>query len=200
MTRDEIITLAGNFAMSLQDADTLDIFMDDIFENNAALPQPHFVKAEMFFLTSGTDTYSFDDEMLRIVYAIMFDELLSPADEAALDAYAATWQAATGTPVAITQDSITARQYRLYPTPDFDSSPLIPAHGAPWGEDFPDDVLVLIYADDRETDIPTPYAIPLALDATAREFAYPSPHTDIAFAATCSAVAELIYRLIGVIQ
>ena len=198
MTRDEIIALAGELAQSLQDADTLDTFINDVFHELAFLPEPPLLKALLKQITSGVATYSFESDMLRSIYAIMFDELLSPVTEQALDAYNDTWQSDSGTPTQLTQDALTARTYRLYPNPDTSSDAVIPIHGQPWGEDYPDGILALIYADDREANILDLYSLPLALDALGREFAYPSDHKDIAFADTCKSVAQLFYRLLGV--
>lgn len=199
MTRDEIITFAGEIARSLQDADTLDVFTNDVFDDLATRSAPGMIEAKIKALTSGVATYDFEPDMIRIVYAIMEDALLSPETEPNLDAYAATWEADSGTPVAITQDHETARTYRLYPNPDFTSDPLIPIHGEPWGEDWPENSLALIYADNREDNIADIYAIPVAFDALAREFAYPSNHIDSAFSATCKALSQLFYRFIGVV-
>jgi len=198
MTRDEIITLANELTIPSPDADTFDTYINDIFRVLAMRSVPPFLTAFIKALTSGTATYDFETDMLRVVYAIMYDELLSPSSEQALDAYNDEWQSDTGTPVAITQDEITARTYLLYPEPDFTSDPLIPTHGEPFGEDFPDDSLVLLYADDRESNIPTIFALPVAFDALSREFSYPSDHTDEDFAKLCQNVAQLFYRLTGI--
>lgn len=198
MTRDEIITLAGQLAQSLQDADTLDIFTNDVFHELAFLPSPPLLRAILKVITSGTAVYDFESDMLRIIYAIMYDELLSPVSEQALDAYNDTWQSDSNTPTQITQDAMTARTYRLYPEPDTTSSAVIPIHGQPWGEDYPDDILALVYADDRESGILDLYSLPIAFDSLRREFDYPSDHRDKNFAETCGAVSDLFYRLLGV--
>lgn len=198
MTRDQIISLATELAHSLHDADTLDTYTNDIFHELAMLPSPQMTEAFLGSVTSGTATYSFESDMLRIVYAIMHDELLSPVVEADLEAYSATWTTASGTPTQFTQDMLTARTYLLYPIPNFTSSPLIPTHGEPFGEDYPANSLVLIYADDRETDISSIYALPIAFDALSREFTYPSDHTDLNFAGLSLAISQLFYQLLGV--
>jgi hypothetical protein len=156
------------------------------------------IEAAIKALTSGTHTYDFEDDMLSIIYALMDDELLSPCEEAALDAYSTTWQSETGTPTQFTQDAITAREYRLYPEPDFTSDPLIPIHGEPFGEDFPANSLTLLYSDNREADISPIYALPIAFDALSREFAYPSNHTDQSFSYISQLIAQLIYTILGV--
>lgn len=198
MTRDEIITLTEQLGKSLSDPDTLDVYTNDVFDELGRLPSPQIVEAFIKALTSGTSTYSFEDDMLSIIYAIMDDELLSPCNEAALDAYSSTWQSDTGTPTQFTQDAITAREYRLYPNPNFTSDPLIPIYGEPFGQDYPDNTLVLIYGDNREADISPIYALPIAFDALSREFAYPSNHADQSFAYISQLIAQLLYTILGV--
>jgi len=194
MTRDEAITLAGSLAISLQTASTLDTFANDVMHELALRPSPPFVKAAVKALTSGTATYSFESDMLKLVHAIMEDEILSPVSQDSLDAYSASWTTATGTPVAFTQDEITARTYLLYPIPDFTSDAV--AGPEPLGEDWPNDSLVLIYSDDRESDIPNPFGLPIAFDSLSREFAYPSDHTDTDFSTACTQIAQLLYQLL----
>ena len=198
MTRDEIIAFAKEIALSLQDNDTLDTYMNDVFDDISRLPFTPMLKAELKSLTAGTAEYAFEADMLAIKNLIMFDELLSRCQERALDAYSAGWQADTGTPSMFTIDDLTAHKYLLYPIPNATSDPLIFAHGEPFGEDYPDGILTIIYPDDREANIPSIMAIPLAFDALAREFDYPSDHTDGAFSAGCMAVSQLFYRLLGV--
>jgi hypothetical protein len=127
----------------------------------------------------------------------MFDELLSQSSEIDLEAYSKEWRTDSGDPLAYTQDIITARSYRLYPEPDFTSDPLIPIHGQPWGEDFPDDSLVLIYSDNREAHIPEFYSLPIAFDTLFREFSYPSDHEDQEFSTICQELSKLLYAFAG---
>ncbi len=199
MNRAEIIILAASLAKSLHDVDTLDTYINDVFHILGTLPKPQMVESYLKEITSGTSAYSYESDMLSIAYAIMYDELLSQCDERHFDAYSDTWQSETGTPTQFAQDSQTAREYRLYPEPNFSSSALIPAHGEPFGEDYPSNILTLIYADDREDNIPDIYSLPIAHDALSREFLQPSDHTDINYAALCSNIAQLFYRLLEVI-
>jgi len=195
MTRDEIKTLAVQLAKDLENADTLDIFINEVFDDVAKRINPPMLKAKIKALTSGTAEYTFETDMLYIHYLIMDDELLSPVNEKMLDAYSASWTTDTGTPTQYTTNLKTARKYTLYPIPDFNSDPLIPAHGEPFGEDYPDNSLVLIYSDDRESNIPSIFALPFAFDALAREFVYPSDHIDEAFGNTCYALSKLLHNL-----
>ena len=196
MTRDEIITLAGQIAQSLQDADSLDVFVNDVFYLRALLYDPDMVEAKVKAVSDGTAVYDYESDMLRLLYAIMHDELLSPVNERALDAYNGTWDTDTGTPTQVSLESETARQYRLYPEPDFDSSAFIPVYGEPFGRDFPDNSLVLIYADDRESGIAPIHALPIAFAALASEFSYPSDHTDEDFSQLCADIGDLFDTLL----
>jgi len=195
MTRAELITLAGSLAKDLDNADTIDVFINEVFRDNAFKPEPLMAEAAIKALTATTAEYSYESDMLRIIYAIMEDILLSPVSEQSLDAYSTTWNTDTSKPNMITEDDVDARKYLLYPIPDTTSSALIPAHGEPYGEDFPDDSLVLIYSDDRETDISPIYSLPFAFDSLYREFIYPSDHTDESFANTCFLLSRLLYQL-----
>ena len=197
MTRDEILTLTKSLALQLSETDTIDNFINDVFYELGLRLHPPFVQAEIKAITSGTSEYTFESNMLKVVYLIMFDELLSQSAEIDLEAYSKTWRTDTGDPLAYTQDIITARSYRLYPNPDFTSDPLIPINGQPWGEDFPDDSLVLIYSDNRESNILEFYALPISFDTLFREFSYPSDHEDQEFSAICQSLSKLLYAFAG---
>jgi len=195
MTRDEIITIAGLLAKDLDNADTLDVFMNEVFRDNARKFSPPMVEAKIKSLTSGIAEYAFESDMLRILYLIMEDSLNSPVDEPSLDAYSTTWNTDTGTPTMFTQDDVDARNYLLYPIPDTTSDPLIPIHGEPFGEDWPANSLLLIYADDRESGISSIYSLPFAFDSLSREFIYPSDHTNEDFSVLCGLISQILYKL-----
>jgi len=197
MTRSEIKSLATSLTAIPADADTLPRFIDDVFNEVAFSANPPFLKAALKTLTAGTATYSFETDMLRLIAAFYDDELLSEVDTTDLNAYSTTWAADSGTPTAITQDEITARDYTLYPNPSVSSSAIIPTHGEPYGEDFADNSLVLIYAENRTSSILDIFSIPFALEALAREFSYPSSHADPDFAAVCSNLSSFLGALIG---
>lgn len=199
MTRDEIITLASDLGQNIENPDTLDTFMNDVFNELAMIADPQIIRPAIVALTSGTATYAFESDMLKLVYAFMFDELLSPSTHDGLNAYSQTWPTESGTPIAVIQDEINARNYTLYPNPDFTSDPLIPIHGEPYGEDLPNDSLILIYADNREDNISDIFSLPTSFDALQREFSYPSDHADFEFAEVCGELARILYTLIGVV-
>jgi len=198
MTRDEIKTLAADLTIISADTDTLPRFVDDVFNESAFSNNPPFLKAAIKSLTAGTATYDFETDMLRLISAFYDDELLSEVTVDQLNAYSTTWPADSGSPVAITQDEEDSRTYTVYPNPSSTSDPVIPTHGEPYGEDYADNSLVIVYADNRESSILSIFSIPFALEALAREFSYPSSHVDLDFAATCRTISQLLGALIGV--
>jgi len=199
MTRDEIKDLAFLLTAISADTDTLPRFVDDIFNEQGFSLTPQMLKAEIVALTAGTATYPFESDMLKLVYALFNDEPLSSTTVDDLNAYSTTWPADSGSPKAITQDEVDARNYTLYPNPDATSDAIIPIHGEPYGEDYADNNLVIIYSENREASIAGIYALPFALEALAREFSYPSDHTDGEYADACLTIATLLGQLIGVI-
>ncbi len=198
MTRAEVLVILNELALDLGDADSLTIFFDETLRLLALSEEPPWCKAEIKALSSGTNTYAFEDDMLQIIEMIMHDELLSYASEKSLDAYSEDWQADTGTPTDYTTDNVAPRYYRLYPEPDFSSDAIIPTHGQPWGEDWPDDSLALIYADYRESDILDIFALPISFISIAQEFSYPSDHTNLEYATVCKGIVSLLSMLVGV--
>ena len=196
MNRTDLRDLATSLTIIPLSTDTLSRFIDDIFNEIAFLPLPQFSKAEIIPLSSGTSVYDFPADALRLLHAFFNSEMLSLASNADLNAYATMWLADTGSPKAITLDEITARTYTLYPNPVLNSDPIIPIHGEPFGEDYPANNLVLIYADNRQSPIVDIYALSIALESLSREFTYPSDHTDTDYADTCKALSQLLSKLI----
>lgn len=197
MNRDDIITLAGELSLSLHDPDTLDIFVDDVFHELGESSDIPLVQATLKQLTSGTATYDFESDMIQIIHLIMYDELITESSYEELTDYSETWKADSGTPVTFTQDRIDSETYTLYPSPSSSSSAYIPTEGEPFGVDYPANILTILYTDDRESDIPEIYSLPIAIDALEREFTYPSDHTDVEFASACGEIKKLFYLLIG---
>lgn len=198
MTRAEILTLSQSLCFSKADADALAAYIDASLRDEALVDKPFSIKAEIVDLTSGTANYSFESDMIKVISMFYNGNLLSETDSRGLSAYNQTWPGDSGDPVAFTQDEITAHTYTLYPNPDTTSDPLIPVHGEPFGEDFPDNSLTLIYADKRDSDICELYGLPIAFDILNREFSRPSTHTDNAIAEVFGEVSNLFQSLLGV--
>lgn len=198
MTRDEIKALAFLLTAISADADTLPRFIDDVFNEQAFSPTPQMLKAEIKKLTSGTATYAFETDMLKLVAAFYDDELLSLTTVDELNSYSTSWPSDSGDPKAITQDELDARNYTVYPNPSSTSDDSIPIHGEPYGEDFASNSLTIIYSDNREASIPEIFALPFILEALAREFSYPSSHADADYAEICRTLSTLFTSLIGV--
>jgi hypothetical protein len=196
MTRADLKAFAADLTIISFNVDTLSQFVDDIFNELAFLSIPQFIKTEIIPLTGGTATYDFPSDALKPLAAFFNDEMLSFSSSADLNAYATTWPIDNSEPKAITLDELTARTYTLYPNPAQDSDSVIPIHGEPFGEDYPANNLVLIYADDRQSPIMTIYTLPIILEALSREFTYPSNHTDTDYADICKTLAQLLAELV----
>jgi hypothetical protein len=197
MNRADIKTLAESLTTITTDSDTLGQFITDVFDENGFRSNPQMVKASLESVVSGTATYSFDSDVYKLIRVFFGSEMLSFTSANGLDAYSTTWGADSGLPKAITQDELTVRTYTLYPNPNVNSDPVIPVHGEPYGEDYPANNLTLIYSENRQDNIMDIYALPIAVEALSREFAYPSNHTDLEYSDTCKKLAELFNQLIG---
>lgn len=193
----DIITICETLAVDLQSDDTLSRFFDDTIEQLGFLPSPPFFETALVSLTSGTGTYDYESDALAIYYAIMDDTLISIVGEEDIEAYSKLWRTAIGTPIALTQDEL-KRQYTLYPEPDFNSGALVPSHGEPYGEDYPDNQLFLIYSKNRTADFQEQFSIPLALLSLSKEFNTSSNHQDREFSENCKAFAAFILKMIGI--
>lgn len=198
MNRTEIKTLATSLSIITPDDDTLTQFISDIFDEAGFAPNPQMLKASIESVVSGTASYSFDADVYKLIRAFFNDEMLSFTSVSDLDAYATTWPADSGLPKAITQDEQSARNYTFYPNPNVNSTAIIPTHGEPLGEDYAADNLVLIYSENRTNNIADIYALPIAFEALAREFAYPSNHSDMAYSDICHKLAQILNRLIAI--
>ena len=196
MSKAEILTLCETLVLDLESADTITRFFDDV-SNLLALRSPApMTDVDLQSITSGTATYDFPSNAIRLLSLIMEDAQIYLSSEQAFEAYANLWRADTGTPFAATLDNL-KRQYTLYPKPDFDSGALAPGAGEPYGEDYPDDQLFLFFTAPRSTAIPEFIALPLALLTIAREFEYSSQHEDTEFSQYCAELGEFMLKLIG---
>jgi hypothetical protein len=190
-----IITLTGVLGSGLQNATTLSQFFDDVVESIGLSPFPIFHSSALVELSDGTGTYDFESDMLRLIHAIMEDASISIVTEPELDLYSSSWRTTEGTPIALTQDDLN-RQYTLYPIPDFDSEALGGGEAEPYGEDYPEDQLVVIYTENKSANFQEYYALPLAFESLSREFAYPSDHQDTEFAESCAILSQFLHSIL----
>jgi hypothetical protein len=198
MNRIQIKSLATYLSLVGINDDTLSQFIDDIFNELGMSGMVKLFKIDIVPLTAGTQDYNFPADALQLVSAFYNSDQIHLADNRDLEAYSKAWRTSTGDPKVITQDEQSAREYTIFPIPSSTSDPVIPIHGEPFGEDFPDNAFTLLYSDNRQDDIPDIYIIPVALESIGREFDYPSDHTDTEFAESCHSIAGVLFKLIGV--
>lgn len=195
LSKAQILSFASFLALDLENATTLSDYFDDVVEAWAMSNNPPFWVAALVELTADTCTYDFESDMCRLLFSFFDDAPLLLCSEQSLKGYDNDWSAATGTPVAITTDFLNSK-YRLYPCPDATSGST-GGLSQPWGEDYPDDILAILYADSRSSAIEELFAIPLALSALSREFTYHSLQEDISFSEVCSEISNLFMGLLG---
>lgn len=177
----QTLTLASSLGLDLENDTTESQFFDDVVERLALMMKPAFVASTTVNMVDGTGTYNYESDMLRLLDAIMRGNLLTRSDESDLAAYSNEWQGdADNEPKAYFEDWL-ARQYSLYPAPNFDSG----------------DTLRIFYAQDRAASIQDFYALVIALLILAREFSYNSTHRDLAYAEQCQRLGEFILRILG---
>jgi hypothetical protein len=193
VSKANILSFASFLGLDLEDDTTIAEMYDDVVNHWAFLPIPPFQKATLVSLTLGTSIYDFEADMVRELWAVFEDSELLFCSEDSLEAYESTWRDDTGDPEALTSEQLT-NQYRVYPIPVANSG----AAGAePYGEDYPDDILFLLYADKRVASIAEIYEIPIALKVLAREFMYDSQHQDLGFSEACSQIGQIFLSLLG---
>lgn len=176
-TKAEIIEdLVEKIALDMEDETTAGQYFDDVVERMSLLPQPPFIKTATVNMVDTQATYDYETDMLKLIHALLQGKLLLPATESQLDAYAYEWPGdADATPLAHYSDWL-ARQYSLYPPPNFNSG----------------DTLRIFYSEDRASGIQDYYALPIALYILEREFNYSNIHQDTEFATQCGRLADLI--------
>lgn len=197
MTKAEIIALAENIGRVSIDADTIDVYFTDTLEEIGRFPKPPLVNVELQEVTSGTAEHAYPDDAVLPLHIFHGERHLSPETVANLEAYEDGWRALTGDPFAWTRDEKTTRTFELVPEPDSDSGDFAFIHGMPYGEDFPDDALTIIFSERRTTDIPDWIALYIALRILSREFTRPSDHQDTEFAVACDKVSQIFWRVAG---
>jgi len=197
MNKASVIAYAKQLARcSDLDDDTLDIYYDDVMETIAKDANAPFMDAAQFTITSGTATYDYASDALVLHAVFVHDKILAPARVSDLEAYNDAWRSLSDTPYAMTEDELTARTFMLIPNPDTTSDSLIPVHGEPFGEDYPDNIGVQLYAESPD-DLPDWVSTCVALRILALDFARPSEYQDVAFAEACTKLAEVFWKGTG---
>lgn len=198
LSKAEIITLVKTLARQDDlDDDMLADDYADVIEEVAQTEKTPLVAAEMFDIVLGTSTYDYDASAVRVLYVFVDDTLLRPADIIDLETYNVAWRALSGTPYSVTEAEITSRTLRLIPIPNFDSDPLVPTHGEPFGEDYPANIGVQIFAAKRDTDIPDWLALFVAMRMLANIYGRPSAYKDAAFSSSCDDLAKTLWKAAG---
>jgi hypothetical protein len=189
----QILTLCSTLGLDLEDDTALSTFFDDTIERLALIDSPPFTAHAFVTLASGTATYSFEADCLKLLEAIMDDASVFFDTEESLEAYENAWRTESGEPLVLIQDYL-KRQFTLFPNPNISSG----AAGAePLGEDYPSNAFWTLYAQDRASVIQDYYAFPVAFLTLAREYSHDSLQHDEDFSSVCNQVGMLLLALLG---
>lgn len=194
VSKAQILNFCSFLALDLENDTTISDYFDDIINRWSLIPDPPFQKATLVELSSGTGVYDYEADMLTPVYLVYIDKEIFPSSEHSLGAYSRDWRTESGIPKAYVTEELT-RQYLLWPIPNANSGST-GGLSEPYGEDYPDDILFLLYSDDRSTAIQEIYQIPIALQTLSREFAYSSLQQDTDFSTVCNQVADFFMQIL----
>ena len=196
MSKASVLALAQQLANRQADATNLDQLYDNLVQDVAQAVL--FNRVVSTPATAGTGTYNLEailgvSEILGLFYD---DDMLSLLSLRELEATSPDWRAAQGRPVGYTREDLSHNVIRLYPVPVTASDPVIPAHGAPFGLDYPRDTIAMLGSFPRR-DMPVWLDLPLALLLLAKEYARDSPHIDLAFSEACKQLGDLVMAMVA---
>ena len=195
MTKAEILTLCTSLSLDLEDDSTISTFFDDVIDDLAQLTMPPFVSGSFIEIAENVDEYAFPSTCLRLLHLIMTDKSITECSEDDISAYSTLWRGDLDTPLAFTQESL-SREFRLYPTPDNDSTALAPGATDQLGADFVAGWIYAFYAEDRSTEMPDYLSIPVALLSLSKAFSMYSNFQDSEFADQCDQLARLFLTIL----
>ena len=194
MPRSEVITLCQALCTNQADETALSKYYDEVVSDLGRAEW--LVNAEVLSATAGTNQYNPASTVVEIMHVLYDDRVLSKETLRSMDAYNPQWRDQRGTPRAYIVEDETNKQFRLWPTPEVDSKPFIPLHGAILGLDYPEYSVVVIQTEFREV-LPIWMELPVAFAMLAREFARESDHIDTAFAESCDKLSKVIFEMLG---
>ena len=183
LTRANIVDFANVIANGLGSTVTMNIAYDEVLQALARSPNPPLVESSDFTISSGTATYTWSTNAVRILGVFNENTQLYPVNRRELEGYASTWRATSGDTVyAYHADENTLRTVRLFPSPSTGST-------GTW-----------LHSVTKTSNVPNYMSLYIAFAVLEREFAYPSNHQDKDFSALCGQIALLFGKLIGFIQ
>jgi hypothetical protein len=180
LTKANVVSFVQLLAHSKgDDTNTLNEFFDDTMERYAKTTAP-YVETYTFNIVSGTSVYAYPSAAVRILAVFHDGKFLPFTPPSNLEMYSSTWRTDTGDPVAWTSFEQDSRNVRMVPEPDANST-----NGG-----------VMIYGENRTTDIQDWLVMPQAFEMLYEEFFYPSDHQDKEFAFFCFEIAQTFRALV----
>lgn len=190
MSKTNVLSLVSRLGLGLADEiQTLKYYDDATYD---IANREIICNIQAITVTAGDATYDFPTEMGQL-YAVFFgDRMLTEVMLREMEQRSPQWRDEVGYPYGFVLSDETARTVRLVPTPkNVVTDAFVFTHGAPWGEDFPNDALAML-GTERRDEMPSWMDLFLALGILAREFDRESDHRDPLFAGACLALSNLI--------
>ena len=198
MTKAEVLTIVKTLTHDQADSVTIDGYFDQLIDDLGRRTFDVLTDMEVIPLVNGQEEYTLPANAV-VEHAIFLDDReLRHTYVQQLEAMDMNWRDHIGKPWAYSKDEQTARTFRVYPIPNFDSTAADYSEGEPLGRGFPSDALTIFYASRATTELPTWLILPLVLQILAWEFARPSQHQSQAFADFAGQMAALTFQMIGV--
>jgi hypothetical protein len=180
LTQDNIVDFANFIAGTSGSTASMNIAYDEIMQSLARSPNPPFVDSSTFAVSSGTASYTWSTEGVRLLGVFNENTQLYPASRRELESYQMYWRASSDdAPLAYFSDENTLRTVRLFPSPSTGST-------ATW-----------LYSIAPQSGIPDYMCLYIAFAILEREFAYPSAHQDKEFSGICGQISNIFGKLIG---
>lgn len=194
MTRTQIVTLANSLAHSLGDAaTTLPDSFDSILDRLGKTSCP-FISTATWSPTAATFIYSYPSTAVKLLAVIAPIEGASSntidlplIEYKENEAYDKVWASQSGvsaraTPRVYKHTRKDARTFSTYPI----------------ASETQTDEGLLIFSENRTTDIPVWLALPIVCEMLAEEFAYPSDHQDLEASKLWQQLADILKAFVGI--
>ena len=198
MNKTDIIQLVEDIANVPLDADTIDIYYDDVLDTLGRSSFAPLVDGKLFAITSGTAVYSAPSDKSQILDIFIGSRHLSSSTLFDLEAYDDSWRTLTGSPLFYVMDEQNNDDFQLVPSPTTSSGNFSFPNGLPLGTDFPSGAGYIFYSYRRDSDIPSFLGIYIALHILIREFTRPSDHQDFNFADACLKTTTIFEKALGI--
>ena len=185
LTRANIVNFAEMIAGTTGNTSHMNIAYAEVMQHLARSPNPPFVQSSNFTISSGTNTYTWSTNAVRLLGVFAEGKQLMPVTERELENYLLGWRDYTGTDLGTDEIHVyhtgenDLRTVRLFPQTSTGAT-------GTW-----------LHSITPITDVPAYFCLYIAFAVLERVFSYPDARQDKEFAALCGQIALVFARLIG---